>query len=45
MVIDALLHELPDSIRYNNKTYYLSFYRADDNPSKKKPSVSKEGEP
>jgi hypothetical protein len=29
MDIDGLLHELPDSIPYNHKTYYLSFFRAD----------------
>jgi hypothetical protein len=29
MEIEALLHELPDSIRYIKKTYYLSFFRAD----------------
>jgi hypothetical protein len=29
MDITALLGELPDSIRYNRKTYYLSFFRAD----------------
>ena len=29
MDITALLSELPDSIRYNSKTYYLSFFRAD----------------
>ena len=29
MDIAALLHELPDSIRYNGKSYYLSFFRMD----------------
>ena len=29
MKIDALLNKIPDSISYNTKTYYLSFFRAD----------------
>jgi len=29
MDITALLHEMPDSISYNRKIYYLSFFRAD----------------
>ena len=29
MDITALLHEMPDSITYNNKLYFLSFFRMD----------------